>query len=353
MKTVSQVNTLAQKYNADVKAAYADRQTFKALPADSMMHGSIAECKAELAYQSALVEYLVHGDAYNDLYGYDCDEAIEKAGEKAEKALDAAHNLLQGLRKQEEYCEAIKAASGRIKAAAKGIRANVSRLKAEKALQVSPEAEQATIEAVEEAPKYRSFKYNGVCIREGNTKIGAAMNVSLMPGLSCNPEVPCLKLCYDAKLANFRSNIKRSRLQNYEVWRATPDLYFAAIRKALRKVSPTHFRWHVGGDIPNQAYYAEMVQIALEFPAVKFLAMTKSRQLDFTATAPNLTVLASQWADFQWAAEGRGKTDIRFKAEKKTRAIRPQEYLCPADCVKCGRVCWAVKAGTTVVFDQH
>lgn len=200
---------------------------------------------------------------------------------------------------------------------------------------------------------YRSIKTNGVCIRTGNEKLGAVMNVSLLPGASCNPSVPCYKLCYDAKLANFRSSIKLSRLNNWNIYKTTPEVYFEAIRVAITKGKPEYFRWHAGGDIPDQTYFDNMVQIAHEFPGVKFLAMTKSKQLDLSHNAPNLTVLASQWGEYQWGDDNIGKTDIRFKEDKKTRMVQPNEFLCPGGCEACGYHCWSVKAGEQVVFDQH
>lgn len=116
-----------------------------------------------------------------------------------------------------------------------------------------------------------------LCISDGNNKIGHALNVSQPPIKTCGRCSHCMIYCYDVKTCVFRSDVIDARARNYVILQLARERYFQEIRgrlSRLRRKNPM-FRWHVGGEIPDAAYFAEMVQIARDFPRVKFWTYTK------------------------------------------------------------------------------
>ena len=144
-----------------------------------------------------------------------------------------------------------------------------------------------------------------VSISKGNRKIGRVMNVSLAPLLTCGNCSKCKYYCYDLKAVLQYTNVCEARARNTSIWQRDPDLYFSQIRKAIKaRRTRKFFRWHVSGDIPNKAYFAEMVAIARENPDFIFWTYTKMYWLvnsycnengGRSAVPENLSVMFSEW----------------------------------------------------------
>lgn len=145
-----------------------------------------------------------------------------------------------------------------------------------------------------------------LAISYGNVKIGRVMNVSVAPLLTCLSS-PCFSFCYDIKACLQYKNVRDARVRNTVLAIKYPAVYFGRIRQALsRRRSNFYFRWHVGGDILNAAYFAEMVQIAREFPHFTFWTYTKKYYIvnNFVkenggsraaAIPKNLKIMFSEW----------------------------------------------------------
>uniref|UniRef100_A0A6M3LX83 Gene product 88 domain-containing protein n=1 Tax=viral metagenome TaxID=1070528 RepID=A0A6M3LX83_9ZZZZ len=197
--------------------------------------------------------------------------------------------------------------------------------------------------------KYRSVTLAGATIAHGNHKVADCPNVSLLPIASCPRGVPCAGQCYDVKACRMYPTVKRARQRNWKAARTNPAAYFAGIRQYLAKYQPEYFRWHVGGDIPDQAYYRTMCAIAREFPDVYFLAFTKNHKLDFRGRPQNLNIVLSMWPGW---GNSRKRMPRAWMQDGSESRIPDSAIQCSGSCEHCG-ICWFLKAGQDVWFKKH
>lgn len=196
-----------------------------------------------------------------------------------------------------------------------------------------------------------------ISISNGNSKMGAIPSVSLPACVTCNPSAPCFKKCYAAKLERIYSSVKNAYARNLDILNADPVAYWQQVKAAA--VVTRFFRYHVSGDIPNAAYFAEMVKTAEEIPATKFLAFTKQFQtvnefINAGGVIPeNLKIIFSSWG--AWKCENPHNlptSEVIFKG------CEPSEdwKICGGNCTECacrGVGCWEVKNGETIAFYEH
>lgn len=196
-----------------------------------------------------------------------------------------------------------------------------------------------------------------ISISNGNSKMGAIPSVSLPACVTCNPSAPCFKKCYAAKLERIYSSVKNAYARNLDILNDDPAAYWQQVKAAA--VITRFFRYHVSGDIPNAAYFAEMVKTAEEIPTTKFLAFTKQYKTvnDFIngggVIPENLKIIFSSWG--AWKCEnphGLPTSEVIFKG------CAPSEdwKICGGNCTECacrGVGCWEVKNGETIAFYEH
>jgi hypothetical protein len=196
-----------------------------------------------------------------------------------------------------------------------------------------------------------------ISISNGNSKMGAIPSVSLPACVTCNPSAPCFKKCYAAKLERIYSSVKNAYARNLDILGDDPAAYWQQVKAAA--VVTRFFRYHVSGDIPNAAYFAEMVKTAEEIPTTKFLAFTKQYQTvnDFINAGgvipENLKIIFSSWG--AWKCENPHNlptSEVIFKG------CEPSEdwKICGGNCTDCacrGVGCWEVKNGETIAFYEH
>lgn len=200
----------------------------------------------------------------------------------------------------------------------------------------------------------------GIVISEGNQKIGKTMNVSTMPIIACGNCAQCSKYCYDIKACLQYPGTLDARVRNTVLATYHPAEYFAQIRaKLARRKTNKYFRWHVAGDILNAAYFAEMVQIAKEFPEFTFWTYTKMYHLvngyctengGRYAIPANLHIMFSEW---------RGMPMVNpynfpeFRVVFKDDEIKPIGFYCPGNCDICKASNRGCLAGETTYVDEH
>jgi hypothetical protein len=196
-----------------------------------------------------------------------------------------------------------------------------------------------------------------ISISNGNSKMGAIPSVSLPACVTCNPSAPCFKKCYAAKLERIYSSVKNAYARNLDILNDDPAAYWQQVKAAA--VVTRFFRYHVSGDIPNAAYFAEMVKTAEDIPTTKFLAFTKQYQTvnDFINAGgvipENLKIIFSSWG--AWKCENPHSlptSEVIFKG------CEPSENwkICGGNCTECacrGVGCWEVKNGETIAFYEH
>ena len=196
----------------------------------------------------------------------------------------------------------------------------------------------------------------------GNVKTGAIMSVSLAPGATCASccRETCGKDCYAFGCCE-RANVRRAWAWNTVIACRFPDLYW----REVSAVSGMQrwFRYHVGGDVPNRRYFAEMVETARRNPGTTYLCFTKrfaivnqyvsehggAREI---AIPSNLRILFSAWKNAPAVNPYRFPETIGYGEEG------PAEdwLLCGGSCSECccrGCGCWKAETGETIAFKIH
>lgn len=198
-----------------------------------------------------------------------------------------------------------------------------------------------------------------VSISNGNKKMGAIPSVSLPPIITCPAGAPCAKKCYAAKLCRIYPTVKNAYQNNLDILNDDWREYWRQVRDAVSVTK--YFRFHVAGDIPNAAYFKEMVITARMYPDTQILVFTKqydivNHYIDvFGYLIPdNLHIILSEWGD-GWAVpnpHGLPTSAVIFKGELP----RDDWKICGGNCTECacrGVGCWELKNGETIAFYEH
>lgn len=196
-----------------------------------------------------------------------------------------------------------------------------------------------------------------ISISNGNAKMGAIPSVSLPACTTCNPNAPCFKKCYAAKISRLRPTVKTAYERNLEILCSDRAEYWKQVRDAAKMAK--YFRFHVSGDIPDELYFYDMVLTAIALPDTRFLVFTKQYRivnyfLDQGVTIPeNLQIIFSNWGD--WKCEnphGLPACEVVFKGEEP----RDGWKVCGGNCTECacrGVGCWELKHGETIAIREH
>lgn len=196
-----------------------------------------------------------------------------------------------------------------------------------------------------------------VSISHGNRKMGEIPSVSLPACVTCNPDAPCFKECYAAKIERIYKRAAAAYNRNLDVLNTDWDSYWAQVRSSVSMAR--FFRFHVSGDIPNAAYFKEMVITARQYPNTTILAFTKqfdivNNYIDVFGPLPNnLKVIFSNWG--AWKCNNPHKLpmcEIIFKGEKPA----DQWKICGGNCTECacaGIGCWELKNNETIAIYKH
>ena len=196
-----------------------------------------------------------------------------------------------------------------------------------------------------------------ISISPGNVKMGAIPSVSLPACITCNPDAPCFKKCYAAKLERLYKNTRNAYARNLETLCNDPASYWLQVKAAASVAR--YFRYHVSGDIPNAEYFYNMVATAWELPGTSFLAFTKQYNIvnDFLSNGgrypANLKIIFSNWGD--WKCENPYNlptSEVIFK----NSAPADDWKICGGNCTECacrGVGCWELKDGETIAFYEH
>ena len=196
-----------------------------------------------------------------------------------------------------------------------------------------------------------------IAISKGNTKLGNVPNLSLPPGPegSCRKDAPCWTsgLCYARKAWRQYPNVREAWTRNWDLWKENPAEFEDQVNAYVSEKKPPRFRWHSGGDIPDQNYFDMMVRVATKNPGTKFLAFTKRYGLDLDHKCDNLSIVLSRWPGLEFPEELDDKPQAHFKdGDKSTGSGAP----CAGSCKKCN-MCWTLGEGGgtfgDVLFTKH
>ncbi len=196
-----------------------------------------------------------------------------------------------------------------------------------------------------------------VSISTGNSKMGAIPSVSLPACITCNPDAPCFKLCYAAKISRIYKTVNAAYKRNLDILKADSGAYWLQVKAAASMAR--FFRYHVSGDIPNAAYFEMMIQTARDLPNTNFLAFTKqynivNEYINGGGTIPkNLKVIFSNWGS--WKCENAHNLPV-CEIILKGNDPAPDWKICGGNCTACacaGIGCWELKNGETIAIYQH
>ena len=196
-----------------------------------------------------------------------------------------------------------------------------------------------------------------VSISKGNSKMGAIPSVSLPACITCNPNAPCFKLCYAAKITRLYKTVKNAYENNLTILKENPALYWEQVKQGAKMAR--YFRFHVSGDIPNIEYFNNMVVLARELPHTNFLAFTKQYNivnefLNNGGVIPdNLKIIFSNWG--AWKCENPHALP-ECEIILKGTAPAPNWKICGGNCTECacrGIGCWELKNNETIAIYQH
>lgn len=201
------------------------------------------------------------------------------------------------------------------------------------------------------------MKNLNVSISKGNSKMGAIPSVSLPACITCNPNAPCFKLCYAAKISRLYSTVKSAYDRNLDILNTDTARYWEQVKQGAKMAR--YFRFHVSGDIPSSAYLVEMVKLARDLPHTTFLAFTKQYQIvneflkNVGAIPENLKIILSNWGAWKCANPyNLPVCEIILKGNDPA----PDWKICGGNCTECacrGIGCWELKNGETIAIYQH
>lgn len=189
-------------------------------------------------------------------------------------------------------------------------------------------------------------------ISAGNSKLGKIPNLSLPPGTTCRPGAPCFgDGCYALKAWRMFPSVRKAWDGNLALWQEQPVRFEQDLSDWLYAGAPEFFRWHVGGDVPDNKYFRMMLRQAYAFPDIKFLAFSK--RWDIIPVAPklpaNFSLIFSAWPKLPRPP---AYPPVAWLSEDPRK---PQEYFkCRGNCSQGCHRCWdAGKLGIDIVFDRH
>lgn len=196
-----------------------------------------------------------------------------------------------------------------------------------------------------------------VSISAGNSKMGAIPSVSLPACITCNPNAPCFKLCYAAKISRIYKTVDAAYKRNLDILKSDPGAYWLQVKAAA--ITARFFRYHVSGDIPDTRYLNNMVNLAWDLPNTQFLAFTKQYNIvnNYISAGggipKNLKIIFSNWGN--WKCENPYNFPV-CEIILKGNDPAPDWKICGGNCTACacaGIGCWELKQGETIAIYQH
>ena len=202
-------------------------------------------------------------------------------------------------------------------------------------------------------------------ISQGNSKLGSIPSVSLPAGITCTQGCECGVKCYAKKLERLRPAVRTAYARNLSVLHENPDTYWREVEASI--MMSRFFRFHVSGDIPDDTYFAQMIDVASRNPHCQILCFTKKYEIvnryishgirtDVSDVIPdNLQVVFSVWRNFPCHNPfALPQAHVRYRDGTTTAPNGARE--CGGNCSECAVTdggCWSLGLGEHVVFNEH
>ena len=197
-----------------------------------------------------------------------------------------------------------------------------------------------------------------VSISKGNEKLGAIQSVSLPSGITCRI-CDCRKKCYARRIERRRKSVREAYQNNLNILNTEPEVYWREVEAAI--MLSRFFRFHVSGDIPDNVYFAHMVDIAKRNMHCEILCFTKKYDivndfLEFGGKIPsNLHMIFSAWVGLKMDNPFLlPEAHVRYRDGSTTAS--ENAIQCSGNCTECAITdggCWTLGEGEQVIFDEH
>lgn len=207
-----------------------------------------------------------------------------------------------------------------------------------------------------------ALRSNEICANNNNRKLGKACLSVPFPVTVCNPEAPCFQKCYAQHGCQGFANVQGAYYRNLRLYNNNADDFFEQLHYKIKWSGLPMVRFFDSGDYPDAEFLHRSVELAKQFPNVKFMAFTKkyhlvNEYLDNGGKLPdNYNIVFSAW-DALWDVpniHGLPVAYVKFKEARMTPNIPKNAFHCPgreSSCSMCG-VCWNKKV-KAVYFDEH
>lgn len=187
----------------------------------------------------------------------------------------------------------------------------------------------------------------------GNTKLGLKiLSFSLPPVKTCPGMTKwCSKYCYAQKGYLKSEKIQKRWQENFEITKQADfvDMTVKILNEWFKRGIDC-VRIHASGDFYSQEYFDKWKEIAKRLPRMKFVAYTRSYNLDFSNLPRNFKLFYSV-----------DPTTEHYPSIELPKAYVPQE-IAPSNAVRClypsttcsaCMVCFNVKKSRDVAFKVH
>ena len=218
----------------------------------------------------------------------------------------------------------------------------------------------------EEYVDYLANKSNEVHLSTSNRKTGGCCNDLAFPTCACREDAPCKHGgCYCMKGTQQMSAVLAAYTRNLRLYNTDPQDFWEQVAFKVKHNPLPLFRFFDAGDVPDYDFFCGMVELARQFPDIKFMSFTKkysivNKWLTENGDLPdNLNIIFSAW-HIGWKVEnpfGLPVAYVDFK-DKTLNPEFPKEITsCPNQkdktitCSSC-RKCWDKKI-KAVKFVQH
>ena len=218
----------------------------------------------------------------------------------------------------------------------------------------------------EEYVDYLANKSNEVHLSTSNRKTGGCCNDLALPTCTCREDAPCKHGgCYCMKGTQQMSSVLAAYTRNLRLYNTDPQDFWEQVAFKVKHNPLPLFRFFDAGDVPDYDFFCGMVELARQFPDIKFMSFTKkysivNKWLTENGDLPdNLNIIFSAW-HIGWKVEnpfGLPVAYVDFK-DKTLNPEFPKEITsCPNQkdktitCSIC-RKCWD-KRIEAVKFKEH
>ncbi len=155
-------------------------------------------------------------------------------------------------------------------------------------------------------------------------------SISLPPVTTCVKNVACVKDCYANRIVRRWEHVRKQWLHNLWEYNDDAGIYFNTLHRFLDISRPAYFRFHIGGDCPDEYYAKQLIQLCGYFPKTRFLIFTK-RYTWFGIVPPNLSVIFSMWPYIKEPESKFRKSWVRGDLRANSREL----YKCKGKCTDC------------------